>query len=91
LLISGCPSGYLDPPSSGRRRRSIPECQKLPTSSYEALNPKALLKICENDIKYIPNIVEELANSVKIFDEHKKNHESVLEYIKEKKEAQIKG
>jgi hypothetical protein len=96
MLISGCPSGFLDPfYSSGRRRRSIEECEKLASSqkddeSNRALSSEIIQKICEHDIKIIPNVVELLQRSIKVFAEHKANHNKVIEHGKEKQIKKIK-
>ena len=90
MLVTGCPSGYLDPFNpSGRRRRSIPECEKLASlqkddESNRALSSEIIQKICEHDIKYIPNIVELLSLTMKTFDQHKEIHNKVIAYGKEK-------
>ena len=96
MLISGCPNGYNPYNPSGRRRRSIPECEKLASSqkddeSNRVLNSEIIQKICENDIKYIPNIVEQLQLVIKTFAEHKEIHNKVIEYGKEKLEKRIIG
>ena len=97
LLITGCPSGFLDPFNpNGRRRRSIPECEKLASSqkdddSNSALSSEIIQKICEHDIKIIPNVVELLQRSIKVFAEHKANHNKVIEYGKEKQIKKIKN
>jgi hypothetical protein len=97
MLISGCPSGFLDPfYSSGRRRRSIEECEKLASSqkddeSNRALSSEIIQKICEHDIKFNPNIVKQLPLTIKAFAEHKEIHNKVIEYAKEKLEKQRTG
>jgi hypothetical protein len=90
LLVTGCPSGYLDPYNpSGRRRRSIPECEKVASlqkddESNRALSSEIIQRICEHDIKYIPNISELLPLAIKAFAQHKEIHSKVIAYGKEK-------
>jgi hypothetical protein len=90
LLVTGCPSGFLDPFNPyGRRRRSIEECEKLASSqkddeSNRALSSEIIQKICEHDIKLNPNVVKQLPLTIKAFAEHKEIHNKVIEYGKEK-------
>lgn len=81
-MVEGCPKGFLNP-SSGRRKRSVSECDYLPASKDKSFDEKVIRSICEHDIQFIPDVADKIRQDIESVNKFFQIHSELLVELKE--------